>query len=438
MASPSDSFSPPKQRVPFKRDHPPQTSSSVKKLRPDADPAKIDAVAQIWDEVVHHIIGEMMELGMYDESPLHINVRADMTLELAQLQLWLAERVVEKRLADRKIEEIDIDTERAECLGERGFKTIKGTAQMVFERIWTRKMEERWKPKSAKASERDNNPNERKLSIKPVNKNHFIPKWLIRDIWSNNSDILRWRITPQGWISRRRSFGKWGFRRNLYNDRLEAYAGLIEGDAKNPIVMLLQTKPLNRPQQVSLIGFYVVQILRSPFFRERLQQEILSIIEQLPEFDGAMKRPDMSDGTYQMLRQSDDFYHKLAGPLMWSRWAIVRSKSPVFILPDAFCARTELGKDLRIIVPLTPTACFVTLPSEETEKRVVPLNIKADERLASRISSLLMQSAAEEFLSHQDFRIGGDTEIVGISQLLKEIENTAREQSTDRHADGLL
>ncbi len=425
MSSTSNRFQPPARLVPFTKHDPPQTSSVVRKLRPGASAALVNPLAQIWDEVVHHIIGEMMELTMSDESPLHINIRADMTLELAQLHLWLGEKVVEKRIASRNLMTIDVESERAECLGEEGFETIVGTARLAYEHIWNRKMEERWKPKSAKAIERDKNPKERKASIKPVNKNHFIPRWFIRDNWSEEGKILRWRRTENGWASRQHSFGKWGFRRGLYSDKIEAYAGLVEGDAKIPIEMLLQTMPLNRPQQVSLIGLFVVQILRNPFFGEQLQQEIWSIVEQLPNFEGGMKRPNMAEETYRILRQSDDFYRKLSDPLMWSRWAIVRSQSPVFVLPDTFCARTALGGSLRLIVPLTPTKCFVTLPSKETEKRVVPLHVKADDSLARRISSMLVQSAAEEFLSHADFCIENGSDVIDLPELLKHIEESA-------------
>ena len=58
---------------------------------------------------------------------------------------------------------------------------ISATARIIHERIWSKRLEERWKPKSA---EREANPRRAKLAVKPVGKNHFIPRWLIRDHWA--------------------------------------------------------------------------------------------------------------------------------------------------------------------------------------------------------------------------------------------------------------
>ena len=159
-----------------------------------------------------------------------------------------------------------------------GAKTITGTAHMLHERIWKRKMDERWKPKSAKAFEREKYPRAATLAVKPVGKNHFIPRWFIRDLWAADGKVLRWRRAEAGWTSAPRGFGEWGYRHNLYSDRLEAYLALLEGDAKRPIEMLLDTRPLNMPQREALVGFLIIQMLRNPFFIEAVQQGIAPII----------------------------------------------------------------------------------------------------------------------------------------------------------------
>ena len=43
------------------------------------------------------------------------------------------------------------------------------------------------------------------------------------------------------------------------------------------------------------------------------------------------------------------------------------------------------GYGMRLIVPLTPTTRFVTLPGNEGEKEIVPRNVRSDEDLSSRI-----------------------------------------------------
>ena len=58
---------------------------------------------------------------------------------------------------------------------------------------------------------------------------------------------------------------------------------------------------------------------------------------------------------------------------------------------------------MRLIVPLTPNVCFVTLSGLEQQKPIIPRNMRVDEDLGRRISLVLIHAAAEEFLSHPNF-----------------------------------
>lgn len=60
-------------------------------------------------------------------------------------------------------------------LGPDGTDTISATARMIHYSFWSKRSEERWKPKSAKAVERKANPPRTKLAVKPVGKNHRSP-----------------------------------------------------------------------------------------------------------------------------------------------------------------------------------------------------------------------------------------------------------------------
>lgn len=404
---------------PFVPTHPPLTRTAALKLFPETALEVIDPLALIWDEVVHRIICEMMDIAKTDEVPLHINLREEMVLELAQLQLWLGDAVVEKRMIGRDPSVVNVDQEREECLGSKGSRLISGTAHVAHDRIWSKRIEERWKPKSAKAIEREANPRRAKLAVKPVDKNHFIPKWFIRDHWAVDGKILRWRRGRESWSSAQCGFGQWGFRRNLYSDRLEAYFGLLEGDAKKPIQMLLETKPLNGPQRESLVGFLIVQILRNPAFLEALAKHLAL---KLSELGHVINDPEFLRTAHEAIYSNNDFYNQLAHPIMWSRWAIVKTVQPLFVLPDTFGAHGDLGDGVRIIVPLTPRACFVTLPSNEDEKSIVPSHLAAEERLSHRISRVLIDSAANEFLSHPVFQPDEKIEKFPIASVLKEIE----------------
>ena len=402
------------------------SDTAVRKLYSEAQHQSIDSLTAVWDEVVHRIITEMMTLSEDDDVELHINIREDMVMELARLQFCLAERVVEKRVAGRDLSSIDPEQEREECLGPEGADSIRDTARIVHEQIWSKRLKERWEPKSAKAIEREANPKRAKLAVKPVGKNHFIPRWFIRDNWATDGKVLRWRRTSEGWTSTKRGFGEWGYRHELYSDRLEAYFSLLEGDAKRPIEMLLETHPLNSPQREALVGFLVIQFLRNPYTIAALQRAVAPVIAELGHGDD----PGMPREAYESLYRNNEFYHRIASPVMWSPWAIVRSERPVFVLPDTFGTRAGAMDGMRLIAPLTPTACFVTLAGLEQQKRIVPRAVRADEDLSRRISLVLTQAAAKEFLSHPDFSpLDGDAE--SPNELLKDIAGVVDATSED-------
>ena len=235
--------------------------------------------------------------------------------------------------------------------------------------------------------------------VKPVDKNHFISRWFIRDYWATDGRILRWRRANGGWTSKTLGFGQWGYRHKLYSDLREAYFGLLEGDAQRPIKMLLATHPLNEPQRQSLVGFIVIHFLRNPYFMQALEQAVTPVIAELGHADDT----EMPRKAYESLYRNNEFYHRIATTMTWSPWAIVRSEQPVFVLPDTFAVRTSRLEGMRLIAPLTPSACFVTLPGREREKRIVPYSVRADEDLGRRISMALAQAAVKELLSHPDF-----------------------------------
>ena len=394
----------------------PVSGTAVRKLFPEVEHQSIDALTAIWDEVVDRIIGEMMTLHQANNVELHINIREDIVMELVQLQLWLAEQVVEKRVAGRDLSAIDPEQEKEECLGLDGADTISATARIIHERIWSRRLEERWKPKSAKAIEREANPPRAKLAVKPVGKNHFIPRWFIRDHWATDGRVLWWRRTSEGWRSKTRGFSQWGYRRELYSNHLEAYFSLLDGDAKRPIEMLLETRPLNSPQREALVGFLVIQFLRNPYTIAALQQAITPVIAEL----GHGADPEMPRKAYESLYRNNEFYHRMAAPLMWSPWAIVRSERPVFVLPDTFAKRAATQDGTRLIAPLTPTTCLVTLPGREQQKSIVPRGVRADEDLSRRISLALIQAAVKDFLSDTNFSVP-EGEAESPTDLLKDI-----------------
>ncbi|WP_225580744.1 DUF4238 domain-containing protein [Pseudomonas sp. PDM16] len=371
----------------------------IYKIDPSASPEKAQQLAEIWGEVVSSIIKEMLDIANPQMEDLHINLREEMAHELAKLILFTSEKVASDRMNGRATNEIDQHVEREQCFSLEGKERISNTARNFASQIWLRKYNERWKPKTVTALRKGKNPNKKPITPKAVENNHFIPKSFIKRYWSESQFVYRNIKTPEGIEEKKETpFGSWGFRKNLYSDRLEAYFGLLEGDAVRPIQMMLDVEPLNRPQREALIGFIVIQRIRNPHFVESLKKFVAPLVASEVGADKAEDERYMRD-VYETLYSQNEFYDKLARPIMYSRWVVVRSETPDFVLPDVcnIFGRHE-GRQY-VFMPLTPKDCLVVLPIEVKEPRIVPHYIKASGSMTQNISYILRCAAKSEFLS---------------------------------------
>ena len=379
-------------------------TAAILKHDPSANPEEIAKLATIWDEVVHSIIKKMLKYSASHIGDIHINLREEMSLELAKLISFIAEKVVADRLNSRSIKEINAELERQKCFGKDGQEKIQNTAKNCAEQIWIRKYKERWEPKTKVALEKEKSPKHKALSPKPVDKNHFIPISFIKRYWAENQSVFRNIKKPDGEIEKRKvSVGQWGFSKNLYSDRLEAYFGLLEGDAVRPIEMLLNVEPLNRHQREALVGFIVIQRLRNPHFMESLKNYMAPVVAS-EVGDGCENNDEYMRTVYESLYGQNDFYDKIARPILFNRWAVIRSEDPVFVLPDVCDIFGLYNKNWYVVMPITPTDCLVVLPYSDMEMRIVPHYVKAPSSLARDISKFLAFGAKEEFLSSSLFQ----------------------------------
>jgi hypothetical protein len=398
------------------------SASIIRERAPALAEPRVEALALVWDEVAGSIVESMLAHEDGIQRELHINIKAEMALELAKLTLFFTDKVIAKRTADREIEQIDPEAERFACLGQEALTTIENTARIAYTTVWRKLMEERWLPKSRRAIERDAIPRPlAKLPVKPVRDKHFISRWFIRDYWTNGQRATCWRKADNAWSRSEIPFGRWGYRRELWGDKLEAYFALLEGNAKKPIQMLMATQPLNPSQQQAFVGHLIIHLLRNPHFISGLRKGITDVLEQTARESGVAV-DDLARGAYETLFQNNELYDRYARPLLWSQWAIVASSEPIFVLPDIFCARGNVGGAHRLIVPLSPHKCFVTLAKKESEKRVVPFHLAANIHLARCMPKLLIQSAASEFLAHDRFSFKGNEAPVEFHKVLEEIE----------------
>jgi len=370
------------------------------------------ALQAIWEKVSDRIIERMFDLTGDRIDVLHVNLRPEMILAIAKLRLGICSSVAQIRRCNRDLSDIDIAVEEAQCFDSIGVGRIEASARNCAA-SWLRRYRKRWKPRSLTALEREKNPPKLKpRAPKPVEKNHFIGKAFIRRYWATNGMIKIWRKLPTGAFARGElePYGKWGHRKNLYSDQLEDYFGLVEGDAAQPLEMLLSGEPLNEPQREASIGFFVIQMLRNPTFLGRIEAGMKAIVAS-----SVGTRESQDDDYMRAVRESlfhnNDFYNRVASPVLWNTWVIVKSEA-AFILPDNWgILRSEPETDSLFCVPITPSRCFISLPPRERQKRVVPIAISADAERASQINRLLITESTNEFIS--DVNVGSCSEVIG-------------------------
>ena len=291
---------------------------------------KAEQLAKVWDEVVSSIVEEMLAIAKQHMEDIHINLREEMTFELAKLTAFVSEKVITDRMRGRTINDIDPQVELEQCFSLEGKERISNTAKNCAVQVWLRIYSERWKPKTKAAFSKEQKQKKRSITPKQVEDNHFIPKSFIKRYWSEGQVVYRNVKTSEGFDEKKKTpLGSWGFRKNLYSDELEAYFGLLEGDAVRPIQMILNVEPLNRPQREALIGFIVIQRIRNPHFMESIETSIAPVVASEAGVDKVKNKLYMR-AVYEILYRDNNFYDKLARPIIYSRWVVVTIRNVRF------------------------------------------------------------------------------------------------------------
>ena len=380
------------------------------------------ALEKIWSEVLEAIIVRSQEEFHDQIEELHIDLKPELAVSLANSVYGIAEKIVTARTGNSKLSDIKPCQEREFHYSAAGQALIKGTAKNMTT-VWLKRYKVRWGPKSKKKLEKEQNPPQGKSrQVKPVENNHFISKFMLRDFWAAEGNIaIHKRTKLNDWRTRNKPFSQWGFRKNLYSDKLEDRFSLIEGDAREPIRKLLDMYPLNDPEQLAFLGFLIVQKIRNPFYRSKLIERLLPFSTEVVGPEKATD-PVFQRKVYETIFDNDEFYDRISRPLLWSKWVVVRADRPVFILPDTASILGDVDGHRILVAPLTPTACFLTSGLPEKEKRVVPHDFR-DNDLAEMLNCSLMASCKEEFVSHIDFV---DLNVGQPSNLLNDVLKTIR------------
>jgi hypothetical protein len=101
---------------------------------------------------------------------------------------------------------------------------------------------------------------------------------------------------------------------------------------------------------------------------------------------------------YETLYGNNEFYDKIARPIMYSRWVMIRSEELEFVLPDVCHIHGSYEEKNYLIMPLTPQYCFIVLPESLNKPRLVPHSIEASTALVRDISTVLMTASLDSFL----------------------------------------
>lgn len=368
------------------------------KLFPDTEEKQGQALADIWGEVVDQIFHEMDRISKPQMTELHINLREEMVLEFAKLRHHIESKVIEAQTSERLPNDIDLEVEREHCLGDIGKQKILNTGKILAENVWLEKFHNRWKLKTRSALKKENTPPVSKpLKINEVTDNHFIPKSFIKRYWAEEG-LIRKNSISKGTVNYKdTSFGTWGFVQNLYSNKLEAYFGLIEGDAAIPIQKVLKVEPLNKPQKQALVGFIVIQYIRNPVFIESHNEKLKPIIEQ---HYGVEKANDTEhvEFIYESIFNNHEVYRNLSKPLFDNQWVLVRSPQKAIVLPDTCNIFTSVNGEPLTVVPLTVSDCLVILP-QKADEYPWPWYITATPELERWLLCFLIEHSRAEFLS---------------------------------------
>ena len=371
--------------------------SQLIKLFPQVRKEQAKSLSIIWEKVITLIFEEVDKISSPEMTELHIDLKEEMILEHAKLRTHIVNKVIEANTEDVDPNGINLVEEEERCLGVDGKSKILNTAKIIAENIWLRKYHGRWKLKTRSALAKEGKLKNTKLAIKDVNDNHFIPKSFIRKYWSRKDKIKRNVINGKSLRSKIIPFSQWGFVKNLYSNKLEAYFGLIEGDASIPLQKTLNVEPLNNPHKKALIGFIVIQRFRNPAFIEGYTKSLHALIA---EHYGVEKANDPSHQMkiYESLYENNQAYAKVAQPLNDNQWVVIRSPNNKILLPDVSNIFSNVSKGTFSVIPLTYKDCLFILPSK-SDKYPFPRYITATYELEEMLLSFTVEHCKAEFLS---------------------------------------
>ncbi|MCA2013914.1 DUF4238 domain-containing protein [Cereibacter sphaeroides] len=248
--------------------------SQLRKRYPFVNDAHLFDLAEIWGDVEASIMRKIHDRVLEATADgIHIDLKPEMAVLQARMDMFLAEAIIKKRTEGRHIASIVPKDERDFHASLAGQKAIDDTASELSV-VWIEKYQERWRPKTeAKLKREASPPPPKPRKPSKVSKNHFISKFFLRKFWLFDDALtIHEKLNPDT-APAKHALGSWGWLRELYSHELEDRFSLIESDAESPLQKIMNTEPLNDPERHSFLGYLIVQKFRNPFFRQRIIEE---------------------------------------------------------------------------------------------------------------------------------------------------------------------
>lgn len=332
------------------------------------------------------------------------DARPEAIFELANLILWLEDRIIDKKIECTPIERIDSDQERAALATSWNRKRIENTARLCADKIW-KPFLDRWHRRFPLIRE---SPGQSSSLLRPreapgVKSQHYSPSFS-NEFWAvGPQKLIRIysRTVGEDIISRDRGYTTWGREAFLYSQGLERIFQLIETDAKTPYTKLLDIIPMNEKERRFWIAFLIAQMLRTPTFMLRILPSLKKLIEEsaivFPVDTGSLRK------AYETLFSNNDIYaefFRLITARTWELWSapqralFIRGDDPVFV------GGSVEHRTWHLIYPMTPDKCFVVGPELVADATaVIPNTRHVDESQVQMVNERVAKAARKSVIS---------------------------------------
>lgn len=336
---------------------------------PDVDSARLGVLAEIWDVELDRIVKRMLDISTESVAALPLAAKHEVVFEMAKLVNFIADKIVEKKLSDSRLEEIDLDEERDWLESPACAERIENTARIFAENVWVKFLNEWWEKHPVVLSSSSPIPKRRKFAKRGaggVRRQHFSPKFSNK-YWADEKRKVRiYRPALDGSVTAEdRPMAEWSREDYLYSQALESLFSAIESDAGVPYQKLLDMVPFSEDDRRHWVAFLIAQLFRTPSSILRSLEGLKKIIER----DGIDYGTDAASlrRAHETLFTNDQvfgtFYRQICGH-EWSllsvdadHGAFVRGDVPVVI------HGSDESRTWKLLYPMSPTKCFVSGPT---------------------------------------------------------------------------